>query len=239
MKGTRAMGKKMCMGLLLLGGVLLCLIVPAGGQGGAGESCVTASCHVSFDRGERSHPPDTGCGACHQNIPADHAESKAGPPGAVDICVDCHGEVLEHRYIHAPVAEEKCHLCHDPHADMDNMLLPPGYSTRKFINYDEDAHSLCFSCHKRDLLMFPDTMFSTGFRDGARNLHYLHVNRESRGRSCKLCHAVHGADLPKMMATTIAFGNWQMPLHFEKRDNGGSCAPGCHEYRRYQRNIGP
>ena len=28
----------------------------------------------------------------------------------------------------------------------------------------------------------------TSFRDGQRNLHVVHVNRDDKGRTCKTCH---------------------------------------------------
>ncbi len=205
------------------------------GYTAAQQSCVTAECHSKFQSKENTHPEDVQCGACHLNIQEDHAVGRSKPSLAEGICSECHKDVLNYRYLHAPVEKGDCRLCHNPHGDIQNKLLPEEYSLKNFINYSEGEYRLCFSCHKRELLMFPDTSFSTGFRDGVRNLHYLHVNKEKRGISCKLCHGVHGADQPEMMAGTVDFGNWPMQLNFKNTETGGKCSPGCHRPQRYDR----
>jgi hypothetical protein len=77
----------------------------------------------------------------------------------------------------------------------------------------------------------------TNFRDGDRNLHFVHVNRDDKGRSCKTCHAIHGSNLPNHMASEVPFegSNWSMPIEFEKTTGGGKCAPGCHVPKTYTR----
>ena len=95
--------------------------------------------------------------------------------------------------------------------------------------------ALCFTCHKRDLLQYPDTSFATDFRDGERNLHYLHVNNKQKGRSCVLCHDLHGGSKPKLIADSVPFGKWRLPLKFVKTETGGSCSPGCHKPQSYDR----
>ena len=216
--------------------IVLVLLAPAG-YAAAQQGCVTAECHVGFTESKTTHPAETACTTCHPDNEEKH--SRGGEPPALQekMCVSCHETILAHRYSHSPVTETTCHLCHDPHGDMQNMLLPAGYSARQFIDYSAEAYKLCFSCHKRDLLMFPDTSYSTEFRHGTANLHYRHVNKSSRGRSCKLCHGVHGAEQSHLMADTVSFGNWRMPVNFIKTENGGSCAPGCHEPRQYDRKA--
>ena len=201
----------------------------------AQQSCVTGECHSNFQSGKNVHPLDVKCGVCHLDTQKEHVGGGSPPTLSKNMCTDCHEDVLDYRYIHAPVEKGECYLCHDPHGEIRNMLLGKVYSVKKFINYSKDEYRLCFSCHKRELLMFPDTSYATGFRDGVRNLHYLHVNKSKRGRNCKLCHSIHGADQPKMMADTIKFGNWQMPLNFQKSETGGQCSPGCHRPQRYDR----
>jgi hypothetical protein len=83
----------------------------------------------------------------------------------------------------------------------------------------------------------PKTTTLTGFRDGDKNLHYLHVNRDDKGRSCRSCHDIHGSNLPKHLASAVPFegSSWAMPIEFEQTKDGGSCAPGCHKPRSYSR----
>jgi predicted CXXCH cytochrome family protein len=208
------------------------------GLAAARAGCVTSQCHAGFTEKRPTHPAEAECSSCHLDPEDKHAGGGGEPPALhEDMCVACHDTVLAHRYPHSPVTRSSCHLCHDPHGDMARKLLPAGYSDKTFINYSDEAYRLCFSCHKRDLLMFPDTSYSTGFRHGTVNLHYLHVNKANRGRSCKLCHEMHGAEQPKMMAAAVSFGNWRMPVNFRITENGGSCSPGCHETRQYDRRA--
>ncbi|MBI5559120.1 MAG: cytochrome c3 family protein [Deltaproteobacteria bacterium] len=208
------------------------------GHSVARAACVTADCHAGL-AGKSIHPGETpDCGACHIDTEDKHAKGDKAPPALKGgMCASCHDDVLKYQYLHSPVTAKNCHLCHNPHGDLERKLLPAGYSDQLFINYDKESYKLCFSCHKRDLLMFPDTSYSTEFRNGMVNLHYLHVNKTNRGRSCKLCHGMHGADQPKLMADRVSFGNWRMPVGFAKTETGGSCAPGCHEPRLYDRKA--
>lgn len=213
-----------------------CLFL-AGNHSSAGEGCATAQCHASFQQGQKTHPVDSKCLNCHLGDPDGHPENKEKFSLAPEMCIICHKDVVDHQYLHPPAASHDCHLCHKAHGEKKNRLLPEEYSAKLFLPYGEDEYRLCFSCHKRDLLLFPDTSFSTGFRNGQRNLHYLHVNKANRGRNCKLCHDMHGSELPKLIVKTVDFGKWQMDLNFEKTENGGRCLPGCHRLERYSREF--
>ena len=216
---------------LLLGGVFSLNIT-----GWAADSCVSTACHPNLRQGQKTHPADAACIDCHQGDIKAHVDHREKFNSRV-ICLECHDGVSSHKYLHPPVAQHECHLCHNPHGNIKNRLMSKGYSTKLFLPYSNDEYTLCFSCHKRDLLLFPDTSFSTGFRDNQRNLHYLHVNKVSRGRNCKLCHAPHGSELPKMIVETVEFGKWPMKLNFVKTENGGSCLPGCHKREVYNRKL--
>ena len=123
-----------------------------------------------------------------------------------------------------------------PTAPENRKLLIKSFPADVYVPYSDKEYELCFSCHNRDLLRFPETSFATGFRDGERNLHYLHVNKE-KGRSCKLCHNVHGSNNPKLINDRAPFGNWELPLKFVKTDTGGQCSPGCHKTYNYDRKT--
>lgn len=153
------------------------------------------------------------------------------------LCVECHEGLVDANStsIHGPIQKGMCSSCHDPHGTSHEKLLIKSYSSKLFISYSEDAYQLCFSCHDRLLVRFPDTSFSTGFRNGDRNLHYLHVNKSHRGRNCNICHAAHDSNLPKLMADTVPFGKWRLPINFKKTATGGSCSPGCHKTVSYDR----
>lgn len=157
------------------------------------------------------------------------------------LCYNCHQPVTEEgdTQFHGDVAQKKCASCHPPHGSSFKHLLAGPYSTDFFNDYNDKQYALCFQCHKIDLLLHPDTSYNTNFRDGKKNLHYVHVNQKKRGRSCKLCHATHASRLPKLMADKVSFGGWEMPINFVITDNGGQCTPGCHAPAAYDRNKLP
>ncbi len=184
------------------------------------------------------HPPiktQRGCASCHDPHASDAPKmlQKEGK----DLCLECHKDLIKKNMtvLHGPIKEGKCTPCHDPHGTPNEKLLVKPYSSEFYVSYNENEFQLCFSCHNRDLLKFPTTTYATGFRDGDRNLHYLHVNRKDRGKRCRACHVVHGGENPKLIANTVNFGKWNLPLNYVKTENGGSCLPGCHQKFSYDR----
>lgn len=200
------------------------------------DSCVTADCHVGFQQAHVLHPEDVSCISCHEGGLEVHGQDGKKLRLSETMCAGCHEtEQGKYSYPHPPVVTGNCYICHNPHGDIESMLLPEDFSLDQYVRYSEEEYKLCFICHKRDLLMFSDTSFSTEFRDGIKNLHYLHVTKSNRGRNCMVCHAVHGGEQPKMIRETSTFGDWQMKLNFSKTIAGGSCSPGCHRMRSYTR----
>jgi predicted CXXCH cytochrome family protein len=176
-----------------------------------------------------------GCAACHSPHAADEAKLLLAPEKA--LCVSCHKTILTKALPveHGPIAKGQCTPCHDPHGGPNPRLLVGTFPAEPYVPYTDKEFGLCFGCHNRDLLRYPDTSFATGFRDGERNLHYLHVNNKLKGRSCRLCHAMHASDNAALIAEKVAFGSWSLPIKFVKNENGGSCAPGCHKPATYSR----
>jgi len=186
------------------------------------------------------HPPvrsAKGCASCHAPHASDNGKLliKTGK----DLCLDCHAGVIkkDQTVLHGPIQKGTCTPCHDPHGSPYEKLLSREFSPDFYISYSDTQYQLCFSCHNRDLLRYPTTTYATGFRDGNKNLHYVHVNRQDRGKSCKACHVMHAGELPKLIAVSVPFGKWNLPLKFVKTDTGGSCAPGCHKKYTYDRKT--
>ena len=50
-----------------------------------------------------------------------------------------------------------------------------------------------------------------------------------------MCHDVHGADNERLIAKSVKFGQWDLPLKYVKTENGGGCSPGCHKPYSYDR----
>lgn len=170
------------------------------------------------------------------------------------LCMQCHDKeiktssgrtianmkpLIEDRaFLHGPVKAGQCDACHNAHGSTHTRLLRANFTDDFYANFDESIYALCFTCHDKQLVQTEKTTTLTNFRNGDVNLHYIHVHRDTKGRTCKTCHAIHGSDLPNHMATAVPFedSNWAMPLKYKKFDTGGSCAPGCHEPYTYQRS---
>jgi predicted CXXCH cytochrome family protein len=191
---------------------------------------------------------DSACMNCHDP----HAAQQSGLllADGVDICLKCHDKTVKDEkqeyadmkklmaanpYPHGPIQNRDCSACHNPHGSPFFQILknqyPQGFYAPFFIsNYD-----LCFRCHEAALATEERTTRVTEFRDGDRNLHFVHVNKTSHGRTCRSCHTVHASINPKQIADTVPFGNWELPVKYEKTENGGSCTPGCHALQKYNR----
>jgi predicted CXXCH cytochrome family protein len=201
-------------------------------------------CHSKIaERVEKSksvHAPvktERGCASCHNPHASDG--EKLMPQGEKELCLGCHKNVLKKNqtFLHGPIREGKCTPCHDPHGAQAGKLLVKAFPADLYVSYTESEYPLCFTCHNRDLLRFPDTSFATGFRDGDRNLHFVHVNKKDKGRSCKACHGMHASELPKLIPEKVPFGKWDLPMKYIKTETGGSCAPGCHRSFHYDRKT--
>ncbi len=184
---------------------------------------------------------DAGCANCHSPHAADQAKLLLRPEK--ETCLACHAEVLDPKMtvLHGPIADGSCVSCHRPHGGEEGKLLLAAFPSGGYAAYSDTTYALCFECHDSAAVRYPDTSFATGFRDGERNLHYLHVNDPQKGRSCALCHGLHGAPNPALIADRVPFGKWHLPIKFVKTETGGSCAPGCHQPVAYDRQtpVGP
>nr|MBF0221219.1 hypothetical protein [Desulfobulbaceae bacterium] len=196
-------------------------------------------CHPKVMEYKLLHAPVAAgeCSACH--TPHKNKNNSYLQETETLICYTCHPEVISKSdtVFHGEINQGKCQACHAAHGSDYSQLLKAKYSTSYFNDYNSDHYEFCFKCHKIDLLLHPQTSYNTNFRDGKDNLHYVHVNKTLKGRSCKFCHEIHSGTLPKLMADTVPFGEWNMPINFIINENGGQCAPGCHAPKSYQRNI--
>jgi predicted CXXCH cytochrome family protein len=90
-------------------------------------------------------------------------------------------------------------------------------------------------CHEKDLAAEEWTTTMTGFRNGEQNLHYVHVHKAVKGRTCRACHDAHATNNPRHIRDSVPFGNWSLPVGYTKTETGGQCLPGCHQMFRYDR----
>jgi predicted CXXCH cytochrome family protein len=193
---------------------------------------------------------ETGCLNCHSPH-ASNVESNLLKPQQ-DLCLGCHNQpvesgdstlidmqkqLLQNEVWHEPIRKDGCAGCHQPHGSANFRLLKKPFPPRFYANFDLEQYALCFSCHEDLAMTVERTRTLTNFRDGDRNLHFLHVNKARRGRTCRACHELHASPDPLHISERAQFGNWLMPIHFEKKEAGGSCHPGCHSIKLYDRDA--
>jgi predicted CXXCH cytochrome family protein len=178
---------------------------------------------------------DGGCVACHDAHGTGFPRMFAKPPQT--MCFDCHkkiGKVVGSSISrHAPVASGDCSACHNPHGAGHSNLLRAAYPEQIYNPYKRNRYALCFTCHSSAAFEEESTLTATAFRDGDRNLHWLHVNK-IKGRSCSVCHGVHGADQDKLVMSRMrGFGEWDIPIELTRHKGGGGCLVGCHRPESY------
>ena len=175
-----------------------------------------------------------------------------------DLCVNCHsgkalqddagkrltdfGELLAaNPYPHGPVASKDCTACHQPHGGANFRLLVAIYPATFYAPFERTNYDLCFTCHNEQLALERETSTQTGFRNGNTNLHFIHVNKADRGRTCRACHEVHAAPQPHLIRNSVPYGNknWLLPVNYRQDANGGSCEKTCHGPRAYDRKAPP
>lgn len=186
-----------------------------------------------------------GCIICHS--PHASNQKKLLVSKNRTLCLSCHNKVimkgdreitnidklLKESKVQHPALKKRCTACHRPHASNNKFLLKYPFPTGNYAKGTEETYELCLQCHDPDLLLAERTTTATEFRDGDRNLHFVHVNKE-KGRACLNCHNVHGSKRDHLIPETVKFGSWDMPLKYIGRKNGGSCS-GCHKVRSYTR----
>jgi len=188
------------------------------------------------------------CARCHDPHGSDIEHVLVRQP--MDICLSCHdreyetntgkigniaSELREKTVHHGPIDQKDCAGCHAVHGGENRRLLMGAFPDGFYVSFESEKFELCFECHDAELVEEDTTDDATNFRNGDRNLHYVHVNRQVKGRTCRACHQMHASSLPKLIAEEVPFGAWKIPIQFEQTGTGGGCQPGCHRPYRYDR----
>jgi predicted CXXCH cytochrome family protein len=186
------------------------------------------------------------CMNCHSPHSSDEKKLLSG--NKKELCLGCHSkdkdangkkqtnfrQLLATAKVVHPALIGGCNACHKPHASPENFLLISAYPAGQYAAGEKDNYAVCWECHDSDLLDLEKTATSTNFRDGERNLHYLHI-KGPKGRSCSVCHNMHATKNARLIVEKVPFGEWNMPMNYVAADSGGSCAPGCHGPEKYRR----
>ncbi|KAA0258916.1 cytochrome C [Deferribacter autotrophicus] len=185
-------------------------------------------------------PVDEGaCGDCHNPHASDFGKLLVSD--AKNVCFECHNDIGERvknsKFVHGPVETDGCTACHSVHGSNNAFILKMAFPKKFYNQYRKGLYDLCFNCHNEEILQYASTTKYTGFRNGDRNLHYLHVRIKGKGRSCKACHEVHASNQPKHVRKSVPFGSggWELPITFTKTKTGGKCIVGCHKPKTYDR----
>ena len=139
------------------------------------------------------------------------------------------------KFMHGPIKDKDCAGCHKTHGSDHFRMLDKEYPAMFYAPFDKENYALCFGCHEDTVVLNERTRRLTDFRNGDLNLHFLHVNKDRRGRTCRACHQTHASNNPKHIRESVPYGSWSMPVGFTKTETGGTCAPGCHVAKDYDR----
>lgn len=233
---------------------------PAQLREGVSQLCLSCHDHEDMRKLIETSPvvhgaltTEESCNACHLGHGSERPALLAG--SEKDLCLSCHSEPLttedgriipdmacllkENPRHHGPIQDGECRPCHDSHASAQPNLLAKAYPQLFYAPYETASYALCFECHI-DRVAEVETGFGvTEFRDQDRNLHFVHVNKERRGRTCLTCHEVHASAQPSHMRDVVPFGprDWEIEIKYVELPNGGFCAPGCHDAMSYDRGA--
>jgi len=217
------------------------------------------SCHTDIGRmieqGQVTHAPvakGNTCRNCHDAHAAPVQHLLKGLPR--DLCMKCHGRdglkanngrplpnleklLAANPKHHEPIDKKDCSACHSPHGGDNFRLLIEQYPESFYSAYSKKNFALCIKCHQEPAITTAKTSTRTGFRDGTRNLHYVHVNRPQRGRTCRACHGVHAASQIHLIRDDVPYGSsgWKLEVNYVKTEDGGRCTKTCHGAEEYSR----
>ncbi len=213
---------------------------------------VPALCYYCHEEANNSAHPHQAvasgdCLGCH-NVHGSSEPSLLHLPDP-ELCLSCHKQdyrtdstetlnirrlVQGNMKVHSAIPGGGCMSCHQAHGSDFRALLVERFPASDYVPANTENFELCFLCHDTDLMEAEETEWGTGFRNGKKNLHHLHING-NKGRNCKMCHNIHGSNQPFLIEEQIGFGSWEMQMNFVPVEQGGSCLPGCHGKLSYQR----
>jgi len=190
---------------------------------------------------------DSGCLDCHS--PHSSANPKLTLKPGAKLCAECHDVPKKEEPVSHTALDDGCSGCHDPHSSAQEKLLLKPYKNDKNVKvYKEQDYAICFECHEASMITNESDPEVTRFRNGAVNLHTLHVmgpleaskygiKKRGRPHACGVCHSPHGSDQEFVLIRQYDCGEvFCFTLNFTKQEDGGFCRVGCHKPLAYSRS---
>lgn len=194
----------------------------------SGQQCLNCHTgHAVLNKYMLTRPDAALCLGCHNQSVVTHGKKQL---------INIAQHLALHKNHHKPVKEGKCTACHQAHGSLHPKLLAKHLPPSLYAAFSTSQYALCFSCHDADLAATKQTYRDTQFRNGALNLHAIHV-QQKKGRSCRFCHDMHASSLPHLLRKTVRFGQWDLTIGFQKQSDGGLCQTACHEPKQYNRKT--
>jgi predicted CXXCH cytochrome family protein len=141
-------------------------------------------------------------------------------------CADCHRSKLTAAFVHSALDGDTCTPCH-------KLSNGNHQSDHRFAEVKERSSRLCLECHGQALVQEKETRDVTGFRNGARNLHYLHSTMNVI--PCLSCHDAHGSAQKFLIRPQTAGRKTGVTVKHAVTASGGSCTTSCHPPYDYAR----
>ncbi|MFZ5539251.1 MAG: cytochrome c3 family protein [Pseudomonadota bacterium] len=158
----------------------------------AAQEAECLSCHADLVDQRVVHAPlHRACRTCHEGLDAGSVPHRGQRAEAQSQCARCHApQGFQGKFTHAPVAADKCTLCHTPHSSADaGLLVQPG-------------PSLCLSCHA-DVAQRPHLLAGFGGKGHPlgheKGTHPVEDPlRPGRPFGCTSCHEPHRSEYPRL-----------------------------------------
>jgi len=193
-----------------------------------GDKCI--GCHNPHTSGNpkllRAEDSKTLCLKCHnKSVTTDEDNQKLLNIGE---------HLAKNTDWHGPILWGDCAACHNPHGSNNFRMLKKPFPKGSTVKFSADGY-ICFNCHEPKKITDKYTIEDTNFRDGDKNIHYIHVN--SKRITCRACHDFHGTKkYPHHLREESTFGTAKFSIRYIGSPTGGSCDPICHNRRSYDRN---
>ena len=213
-------------------------------ESGPSSARLCFTCHDEDDKMEYKylHGPvrSEDCLGCHNPHASNYKNLVRQGPQEIQLCASCHQEIpkkIENAaFKHGVINQGLCSPCHAFHGSNFTKHWTRSFPDKFYNPYDPKLYSLCFQCHEKSQAFYEKSTTLTNFRNGNRNLHYLHVTRQ-KGRTCIACHDVHAANQERLIRSSTPFGpsNFHIRIVFVKTPTGGTCMLSCHVSKGYDR----